>query len=209
MEKGLTKASRSGAFSKASTGYAIRPNGGKWASEFVDKCSPKGWKPPQQRAVPKEQTRKVDVPPAACTITHLCIDCLGPVDESDAPSIIPSMFIITGDNIAMNFAMGVEQANIVLCVEHVACAKKAQTEQKDRTPLILVRNGNVASAEDIRIAEKYGLPLYPHDGQELTIGQFALHKRRDRLQENLQDVMINLDKKSECYRRNRKEITKC
>jgi hypothetical protein len=205
-EKGLTKASRSGAFSKASTGFAIRPSGLKFASEFVDSCTPGQYKPQQERPVPREQTRKVDVPPAAVTLTHLCIDCLDPVDQNDASSIIPCMFIIRSMNQSQLFAMGVTFGDIVLAVEHVKCAKEAQRMGRDRAQLILVREGEVTPPEEMALAAKHGFIERMHTGHEVTVGQWYLAKRADRLEGQLYDVLICLDKTSEFYRKNRKEL---
>lgn len=202
-EKGLTKSSRSGAFSKASTGFAIRPSGGRFASDFVDKCTPGHFKQPESRPVPKEQTRKVDVPPAAVTITHLCIDCLGLVNENDASTIVPSLFIMTSQDFTKLFSMGVQFGDIVLAVEHVTCLKEAQKMGQDRVPLALVRGGNITDPKDLALAAKHGFIERMHDGHEVTLGQFYLQKRKDRLEEQLHDVLICMDKASEAYRKNR------
>lgn len=205
-EMNLTKASRSGAFSKPGSGPLILPNG-RQALDFIDKhATPGQYKPQQERPVPKEATKKSDVPPAEVTITHLCIDCLKPVDEQDAANIIPSIFFILTDDTAKLFAMGVTFGAIVLAVEHLTCAKTAQELGKNGLQIILVRDGDISDPDDMAKAAQYGRVHRMHTGQELTLGQWYLQKRKTRLEEQLHHVLICMDKTSEAYRKNRKEL---
>jgi hypothetical protein len=205
-EWGLTKASRSGAFSKPGSGPAIFPGGLKKTMDFIDECTPGQYKEQQERPVPKEQTRKVDVPPAAVTLTHMCVDCLGPVDQNDAANIVPAIFFMTTQNTTKLFSMGVSFGDIVLAVCHLKCSKEAQTQAKGQTGLILVREGEISDPDEMAKAAAYGRIHRMHSGHELTMGQWYLQKRKDRLQQQIEDILICMDKTSEAYRKNRKDI---
>lgn len=205
-ENGYSKTARSGAFSKAGAGPGIFPNGLKSAMTFIDKeCTPGVHKPAEARPVLKEQTRKVDVPPAAVTVTHMCIDCLKPVDENDAGNIVPSLFIIADKDYERHQRMNVSFGDICLFVEHVACMKAAEQMGANKKRLVLIQEGKLTDTKDVAIALKYNLPLRLHDGRELTMGQFELAKRKERINDQFIDFLTHVSKDSSIYRKNREK----
>ena len=204
-EKGFNKTSRSGAFSKPNAGPAIFPNSLKFASEFIDENTPKGWKPAEPLPVPTEQTRQpaYKVPRAEAVITDICIDCLEPVDIRAGAKYHLS-FAVMAENQPMKLqAMGLEYGALVICVEHEKCAQKARTMGQASTPLVLVKGGSLTSEEDIRVAQKYNFPIHLHNGSEATLGQWNLIKRQARIEEQIQDYLIKADKHGDVYTKNR------
>lgn len=202
-EKGLTKSSRSGAFSKPGSGPAIFPNSLKFASKFIDECTPGQYKEQKERPVLREQTRRVDAPPSEFTKLDMCIDCLQPIDTNDAPSITPSLFFIRTMDTTKLFSMGLTFAAPVIMAVHTKCEREAQRLGQDATKLVLVHGGSITDPDELARAFKYGQVLRMHDGHELTAGQWHLQKRKDRLEATMVDILICMDKRSECYRRNR------
>lgn len=205
-EIGLTKASRSGAFSKPGSGPMILPNGRKHWERLMQMTTPGQYQQQVERPVLKEQTRNVDVPRAAVTITSFCIDCLKPVNENDASTIIPSLFIIHEKEQSRLFAMGVAFGDIVLMIEHKTCAREAAAQERNSAPLVLVREGEVSDPRDMEIAAKYGFIHRMHSGHEISMGAWYAAKRKERLEKQFQDVLIAMDKTSTCYRKNRPEL---
>lgn len=205
-EKNLTKSSRSGAFSKPGSGPLILPNG-RQAMDFIDKhATPGQYKPQEERPVLKEQTRKVDVPPAAVTLDERCVDCLQLIDSNDASNIVPYVtFIITFDTTKL-FSIGLEFGDIVLATEHLTCARNAHAlSQNDRAAaLILVREGAITDKDELEEMVRTGRVARLHTGHEMSAGDYYLHKRKQRIEQTIEDMLICLDKTSKCYRRNRK-----
>jgi hypothetical protein len=213
FERGFDKTSRSGAFSKAGAGPAIFPNGRKFAMDFIDEMTPKRAKPEEAKRPITEQTRPVDAPKAAAVIDGICIDCMKPIDLQPGAKIVPWMKFCTAicpvsgqPDFLKLFSMGIKFGDPVLGFEHFDCWDKAQKEGRNATPLALVQGGSLTSMEDIAIAVKYGFPVNLHDGQERTMGQWNMVKRQARIDKNLEDYMIALDKTSPIYAKNRKEV---
>lgn len=212
-EKGYSKTSRSGAFTdKPNASASIRPNGLKFASDFVEKeCRPGKYKPQQPGKVPTEQTKAVDAPKSACTIVDVCMDCLKPADSNHGETLI------LGLTMAMHMradghpdvdkltAMGVEWGDPVNYVIHKQCHEDAVRLGQNATKLILVKDGSITEERDLFIALKYGFQANLHSGTEATLGQYEMAKRQKRVAANLDDYMIHLDKDSLCYRVNREK----
>lgn len=202
-EWGLTKASRSGAFSKPGSGPAIFPGGLAKTMAFIDECTPGKFKEPVERPVLTEQTRRVDAPRAAVVYDKLCVDCLNPIDFTVPKGWVVSLFIIDEQDISRLMALGVKFGDSVLMVEHMSCARKARKEQEDASPIILVRGGEMADERDLEIAYKHGLIQRLHSGHEITAGQWAAAKRQERLVENMRDILVALPKDSPYFTKNR------
>lgn len=203
LEKGFNKASRSGAFSKASTGFAIRPSGGKFASDFVDEMTPGKYKQQEERPVPREQTRAVDAPKAEVVLTDFCLDCMTPIDPNNAGELVCGMTMVCNEDPIKHFCMGVRWQDAVLFVVHKKCFEAAKKMGKNNIRLALVKGGSLTDEKDVAIAMKYNLPINLHDGQEITVGQWELTLRKERMELQLEDYLIHSDKSSMIYRRNR------
>lgn len=191
-ERGFTKSSRSGAFSKAGSGPAIFPNGLGFASEFIDSMTPKREKPKEEMKPLREQTRAVDVPKAAAVIVNRCIDCMEETGPGD--NVVPAMRFMLSDDEHKHFAMGVKYGDIVLAVEHYKCWNKANNDGQNAVPLVLAVGANLTLEEDIRIANKYGFSTNLHDGHERTLGQWLMLVRQDRLETNIEKILMAADK---------------
>lgn len=206
---GLTKASRSGAFSKPGAGPAIFPGGMKKTMDFIDECTPGHYKQSQSRPVPREQTRHVDIKPAACTLVHFCIDCMELIDPNNASQIRINPIYVCTENIALLIACGVDYGDVVITAEHMECRAKAERERKNDSPLvslpiILVREGELTPPEEMAYAAKHGRIERMHDGHEFTVGQYYQYKRQERMYDQLFDYLVCLPKDSTHYHRNRK-----
>lgn len=192
FERGFTKSSRSGAFSKPGAGPAIFPNGLDFASKFIDDHTPKREKPKPDAKPLTEQTRRVDVPPPAATIT-MCLDCEKQVDTKEP--FVGFMTIMMDPTKQDKYtAMGVKFGDIVIGVEHHSCLKRGEELGKNATPLVLAFGGELTSAEDIRIAAKYGFPVNLHNCQERTLGQWQLACRKERMEATLERYLLAADK---------------
>lgn len=212
---GYSKTARSGAFSKPNVGPAIFPNGRKGetglsaAMSFIDReCTPGHYKQSQSRPVPREQTKHVDVKPAACTLVHFCIDCMELIDSNNASQIRINPIYVCTENIALLIACGVDYGDVVICAEHVECRNKATNEMKNDSPLIslpiiLVREGELTPPEEMAYAAKHGRIERMHDGHEFTVGQYYQYKRQERMYDQLFDYLVCLPKDSTHYHRNR------
>lgn len=206
LEKGFTKSSRSGAFSKASTGFAIRPNGMKFSSDFINEMTPGKYQPQEQRPVLREQTRQVDTPLADVVITDTCMDCFAPTDTNDAPNLIMGQMIMVQYNPILHYSMGVHFGSIVLFVEHKKCHEAAMKLGENATPIVLVKGGELTDPRDVEIAMKYGFPVHFHTGTEVTMGQWEMCLRKARMEKQLEDYLLHADKSSQIYRRNRNKV---
>jgi hypothetical protein len=205
--KGYDKTSRSGAFSKAGAGPAIFPNGLKFASKFIDdQGTPGRYKLKQeQRPVPAKQTRPVDTPKAEAVVTHLCVDCLEAVGNVAGQRM--SFFIVETCDPGLLVAMTLRPGDLVIMIEHEACWQKAHAEARSKSDIILVRDGDLTSPEDMAIAAKYGFIQRLHSGHEIRSGEWYLALRSERLIKNMYDILVHTPKDSECFRRNRKEAS--
>lgn len=192
FERGFNKSSRSGAFSRPGAGPAIFPNGRKFASDFIDSMTPKREKPKEDMKPLREQTRAVDVPKAAAVIVNRCIDCMEETGPGD--NVVPAMRFMLSDDEHKHFAMGVKYGDIVLAVEHYKCWNKANNDGQNAVPLVLAVGANLTLEEDIRIANKYGFSTNLHDGHERTLGQWLMLVRQDRLETNIEKILMAADK---------------
>lgn len=202
-EWGLTKSSRSGAFSKPNVGPAIFPGGMKKAMSFIDKCTPGHLEMPKERPVLREQTRRVDAPPSEFTKLDRCIDCMQPIDMNDAPSITPALFFVRTFDQSLLFAMGVTWGAPVILAVHTECERMAQKLGENAARIVLIEGGDITDPDELARAAKYGQILRMHSGRELTAGQWHLQKRKERFEETMVNTLVCADKTSDYYRRNR------
>jgi hypothetical protein len=211
-ETNLTKASRSGAFSKPNVGPAIFPQGIKKTMSFIDSVTPGQYKQQEQRPVLREQTRKVDVPPSEATVLHICLECLEPVDQNDAANMVIAGFFAYPFNIitqqpdgAKLFAMGIPYWGApMLGAVHLKCETEARAKMRDKTPIVLIRgSSNLTDPDDLARAARYGMIQQIHDGEEVSMGSFYERKRQEKLGDNFTDILVVMPKDSLCYRKNR------
>jgi hypothetical protein len=204
--KGFEKTSRSGAFSKAGASAAIFPNGMKFASEFIDDMTPKGYKQPEQ---PKPDISKEAKPtggflPKACAvITEICLDCLKEIDKHE--SWILGVYIVTEEDALKLWAMHVYNGGLVNYAICQKCYKTALDASQEKTPLLLVADGALltevgVTEKEIGAAKRSGVALSVHTGHERTLGQLNMIKRIEKLKTHLTNYLISLPPDSKVFR---------
>jgi hypothetical protein len=75
---------------------------------------------------------------------------------------------------------------------------------KDKTPLVLVFDGELIPEKEMALARKYNFPLATHTGTEKSRGQWELIKRADRLMDTLWEYIRVQSPDSLVFTRNRK-----
>lgn len=197
--KGFGKASRSGAFSKPTTGYAIFPNGLKFASDFIDEHTPGKYKKPENpwgTNTPIEQEERQEEAQQrrlAFVYVDECIDCGKLIDRTvENPDIVPNFGFIMQTNTHMLHAMGLQFGDPIATAYHFTCSEKVKQFKKLRMPL--VRGGALLDKKDRDMLLKYKNILQIHDGQEVTVGHFKMAQRLERLAINTQDLIIKFRK---------------
>ncbi len=201
--RGFSKSSRSGAFSNASTGFAIRPNGLKFASDFVDEHTPGKYKPapkPLTQNIPMQQKRDVEgVPKPAFMELDVCIDCLKPINLNgnkaicdhkalDCECFTPNLgFIFEQDQMKL-WAMGLQFGDPIVTNFHTKCFQEANDFKKLIMPV--VRGGAMIPDKERAALIRRDKTAPLHDGQETTMGRIKATERLERLAKNTQDYII-------------------
>ena len=203
--KGFTKTSRSGSFSKPNAGPAIFPNGLKFASDFIDReATPGIHKQPETKGLPRQRTGPTGfAPKAGAVITDICMDCLEPADMSQG-LVCAMQFMLAQDSLKL-FSMNLHFGDPVLYVLHKKCADLRNMAGQLAPHIPLVRGGSIPDLEKQKTAAKYNLPLNIHDGNEITLGQYAMHEHQERIDKNLENYLISVPKDSEIFLANREK----
>jgi hypothetical protein len=216
--KGFGKASRSGAFSKPSTGFALRPSGGKFASDFVDEMTPGKYKP-QPKAY--EKVKHADgkgkddssgKAKPACIIVEKCMDCMEPIDYNEREhepwpvhwrcpdckrlvtvynrgiNYVANLGFVTQTNSHRLYAMGMLYGDPFISMFHATCMERVKHFSAHSSPL--VHGGILLTEKEQAQLLKWKGILQIHDGREITTGQWLNIQRLDRLAEQTQDYII-------------------
>jgi hypothetical protein len=183
LEKGFTKTSRSGAFTdKPNASAAIFPNGLKFASDFVDEHTPKGWKPPAPMKPRPTQEKPTGNAPKPKAILDRCPSCMAPVD----PKAYSLGMIIADDPDSLKLhAQGLTFGDIVLYCLCIPCYEKAKELAEEAYPLVLVEGGELVPEEEVAFAVKYNRPVFVHTGAERTAAQLRMRENAERVCQNI------------------------
>lgn len=204
FEKGFTKTSRSGSFTdKPNASPAIFPNGLGFASDFIDEMTPGKFKKPEEGKPVDQQVRKLEnVPRPDFIITDKCLDCMGAVDPENAAMSICSIMEQDTHKLA---AMHVRYGSMGVNLQCMPCYEAYQKLGQSAVPLALVHAGGLTDPREIELAIKYGAPVRLHDGEERTLGQWYMHKRQQRLNNNLHNYLMATDPDSPVFRTGKDE----
>jgi len=210
LHKGFSKASRSGAFSKPSTGHAFFPSGMKFAGDFIDEMTPGKYKPKPkafEEAKPLEQTAPNDTPKPAAILVELCMDCMQPIDYNDPKrDFVINLGCITQQDTQLLYAMGLRFGDFFTSMFHASCMEKVKEFRKYTTPLVM--GGGMLSPKDQVLYARYAGEFKIHEGREINLGQWMAIKRLDRTATNTQNYIIEQRKKgnTSIFRDDRKEL---
>jgi hypothetical protein len=204
---GFNKSSRSGAFSKPSTGHAIFPNGLKFASDFIDEHTPGKYKPapkPFTENLPMQQKRDVQgVPKPAFMELNTCIDCFEPINLEgnkaicdhralDCECFTPNLgFIFETDQLKL-FAMGLQTGDPIVTNFHTKCFNEQNGFKHQTMPV--VRGGAMIPDRERAALIRRDKTAPLHDGQETTMGRIKAYERLDRLAKNTMNYIIECRK---------------
>lgn len=201
LEKGFSKVSRSGAATNAATGLpAIRPNGLKFASDFVDEFTSGKYVPQKEMKPPTEQKAPTGYFPKPAVILDRCLDCMEPVSQQQ---YVLGMTIVSEDDSQKLLAMKVKFGDLIVYNVCVPCFEAAKTIARDTTPLALVFGGQLTDFKDIALAQKYGFPVQMHDGTEKTFGQWRMIERAERVMNQLWEYLAKEPADSPIFRANK------
>ncbi len=183
LEKGFTKTSRSGSFTdKPNASAAIFPNGLKFASDFIDEHSVKGWKPPAPMKPKPTQEKPTGHAPTAKAIMDRCPSCMAPVD----PKAYSLGMIIADEPDSLKLhARGLQFGDLVLYCLCVGCHEKAKQLAEEAYPLVLVEGGELIPENEVKFAIKHNRPVMLHNGAERSAAQLRMRENAERVVANI------------------------
>lgn len=185
-EKGLTKSSRSGAFSKPGAGPAIFPNSLKFASDFIDENTPKGWKPSEPMKPLAQQKSPTGHFPKPAAVVDICVSCLKRIDPR--AWVLGTTVCLEEDTHKLS-AMGMKLGDLVCYGLCVPCDDERKRLAEQAFPLALVRGGELIPDEIRDASLKHGLPVHLHNGTEITVAQMLMQQHAQKLMDNLWDYI--------------------